>query len=131
MRRAWGKRDGEIGFEQGRFANEKKLEKFVSSHHDEVYADGYRWGYYAARSRSRTAGKGGVRRISTVAGYAWELMDHGADPLKGSDQAWYRTQMIGPRPAQFIGKRKIDGVEHFVFKRDDGVYVAQTAASLK
>ena len=80
------------------------------------------------------AAKAGVRRLSTMKGYAYEYFG-GGDPLRGSDELWDMV-VVDAMPGQLVGKRKIDGAEHYVLRvGDQGQsrkhYYAQTTASLK
>ena len=88
---------------------------------------------------SSNGGSGGVRRISTMSGYAYEYTGKG-DPMRGKADDWDIVG-IGAMPGQLVGSRKIDGADCYVVRvrrdatrsmRHGGVvYYAQTAASLK
>lgn len=85
----------------------------------------------APRSSTQSA-KAAVRRLSTMSGYAYVYIGRG-DPLHGANSLWI-TAKIYAEPASVIGKRKIDGVEHYVLRVDRNgrhSYYAQTTASLK
>lgn len=88
-----------------------------------------------SRGQSRiAAGKGGVRRISTVAGYGYLYLGTG-DPMKSGAGDWIEIMVPGGQPGQLLGTREIDGLEVYVIKIGDNkrgpVAYAQTALSLK
>lgn len=69
-----------------------------------------------------------MSKISTMGGYAFEYEGRG-NPMKGRDDDW-KIVVIDAMAGQLIGRRKIDGTDHYVLRVGDRYY-AQTTARIK